>query len=103
MAKTQDEIDRIHADRTAITGKIYIGPNNVYYSGSRIGHLIQESTLAGNITGTTLRSVVSNIGDYTTEEVVTILALVADKLDTSTFDLYVAEAKCFTVAMAVAL
>ncbi len=100
---TQEQINRIHADKTAILGKIYTGPNGVLYSGTKGGYLIQEQTLNGDLKGTTLRAVISQIGNYSTEELSEILISVANKLDKSEFEKYKPEAKCFAIAMAAAL
>ena len=103
MARTQVQINRIHADKSARPGKVYVGPSNVFYVGSKLGHLIQESTLLGEVGGTTLRSVINSIGDYSREELIEILISVADKVDQIEFEDYKKEAKCFTIAMATAL
>ena len=105
MARSQAQIDRIHADKSASSGKIYIGPMNVFYVGSKLGHLIQESTVLGEVGGTTLRTVLNSIGYYSREEVIEILTAVADKLDNSEFEEYkkTAATKCFTIAMSITL
>ena len=103
MAYTQDQIDRIHQRRIAKYGKIYKAQDGVLYTGSKKGHLIQESPVSGDASGTTLRLLIENIGSYTTIEVIEILESVADKLDKDEFEEYKKEAKCFTIAMSVAL
>lgn len=103
MAYTQQQIDRLHADQAARPGFIYTGPKNVLYVGSKLGHLIQESPVSGEVTGTTLKLLISKIGDYSREEIIEILGSIADKLDKSEFEDYKTEAKCFTIAMSTVL
>jgi hypothetical protein len=73
MAKTQAQIDRIHQDRTAIAGRVYEGPKQVLYVGSKKGHLIQETFLRGDVEGTSLNSRIKSLGKYSTEEIEEIL------------------------------
>lgn len=103
MAYTQQQIDRIHADKSAKAGFIYAGPNKTLYVGSQLGHLIQESYVNGEASGTTLRLLINNIGQYSREEIVEILTSVSEKLDKTEFEDYKKEAKCFTIAMSIAL
>jgi hypothetical protein len=103
MAKTEQEIRNIHTNKRAIYNKIYIGPNNVMYVGLRSGALQQGSDMKGEVIGNTLRSIINNIGSYTRDELITILGEVANKVDTVDFEEYKKEAKCFTIATAIAL
>jgi hypothetical protein len=80
MAKTQEQIDRIHASRTAVPGRIYTGPNGVRYSGSRLGHLTQEANMAGDVVGTTLQSKVNSLGKYSISEVEELLDGIRDEV-----------------------
>ena len=72
MAYSQQQIDRIHSQRLAVAGRIYLGPKGVLYSGSKLGHLIQEEVLGGDLRGTTLAAKL-NLGEYNIEDLVDLL------------------------------
>lgn len=99
----QKQIDQIHLNKRAVEGKIYTGPKNILYYGHPNGHLVQQDLMSGDIIGTTLRSVVARIGDYTVEELTEILESIADMVTREEFEEYKKEAKCFTMAMSIAL
>lgn len=99
----QKEIDRIHLNKAAKSGKIYTGPKNILYYGHPNGHLVQQDQMSGDVIGTTLRSVVAKIGDYSVEELTEILESIADMISREEFEEYKQEAKCFTITMATAL
>ena len=82
--KTKQEIDKINLDKKAVYGKIYIGPGNTFYIGSREGALIRESPLEGDLNGTTLRNKIGNLGKYTVKEIENILDALSTVSTTST-------------------
>tara|TARA_R110000765_G_scaffold386217_1_gene478203 strand:+ start:1428 stop:2000 length:573 start_codon:yes stop_codon:yes gene_type:complete len=69
MSSTQIQIESIHTSRKARSGKVYTGPGNVRYSGSKLGHLIQEALMEGDVDGTTLKSRIARLGKFSVKEI----------------------------------
>lgn len=65
-------INQIHNKQLAIKGRIY-EENGKFYVGQPNGSLKVEEYLGGDLQGTTLRSEVIRVGDYTTEELMDLL------------------------------
>ena len=103
MALTKADIDRLHRNRQATPGKIYKDTLGNLYSGTKDKGLHRESILSGELVGTTLSSIINNIGEYSREEIIELLSLIRDKVDQTEFDEFKKEAKCFSVAMGIAL
>jgi hypothetical protein len=100
---TKSQIRRIHSLRQAVKDQLYQQDSGELFVGTAEGYLKREIRVIGDVAGTSLQSSVERIGDYTTSEAVAILEDVANKLDKEEFEEYKKEAKCFTIAMAVAL
>lgn len=73
------KLRHIHINKLAVEGKIYTEDGR-YYIGQSDGTLKVEQYLNGDLSGTTLRSIVSQIGDYTTDELITLLESLRDDI-----------------------
>lgn len=99
MAYTQDQIDDFHRKRKGVKDKLYIGPKNTLYIGTAEGYLMREGTLKGEVTGTTLNSIINSFDKYSREELLELLGLIKElviKMETKAD-------KCFVIAMSTAL
>ena len=100
---TQEELDKIHVQRQAIDGTFYGGPNDDLYIGEASGYLHKAKIVQGEITGTSLATVVSSIGDFSREEIISLLGSAKNLITKEELEKEVKELKCFNLAMSVAL
>jgi len=101
------KIERIHTKRLARTRALY-KENNKFYIGQDTGLLKIEEYQEGDVTGTTLRTKVSRVGDYTTAELMLVIAGLLDSIDELNTELDELEAefeayKCKSIGLMIAL
>lgn len=99
MAYSQAQIDDFHKKRKAVPGKLYIGPKNVLYIGTLEGYLLRENPVKGEVTGTTLKTIINSFDKYSREELLALLALIIEHEEI----LPTKADKCFALAMSIAL
>lgn len=73
------KIEQIHLRKLAVKGKIY-EEGGKYYVGQTDGSLKVEHYLGGDLQGTTLRSEVIRVGNYTTDELMSLLDELAEDI-----------------------
>jgi len=101
------EIERIHNTRIAVPGRIYEDVNRVKYVGTKNKRLDIQKALSGDATGTTLGSSVDFIAGVSSTELIKRIEIIEEtlpeKVDETEFEEYKKQAKCFAVAMSIAL
>ena len=101
MAFTPEEIKIINSNGTATPDKVYASTDSIWYIGTKTGRLDIEKPLLGNVTGTTLRTIVSQIGIYSTEELEELLEVIIGRLDG--LDKAIKEVECKALTYSIAL
>jgi hypothetical protein len=101
------ELERLHRTRRAVNGRVYEDINRVKYTGTPEGFIERQVNVAGDVEGNTLGSSVNTVGGVSSTELISRLEKVEntlpEKVDETDFEKYKQEAKCFSIAMAVAL
>jgi uncharacterized protein Smg (DUF494 family) len=100
---TQEEIDKIHSKKQAVHNQLYGGPGDTVYIGRLDGYLEKAIDLQGEVGGSTLATLVNSIGNFSREEIVTLLGSIENLATKEELASEVKKLKCFNLAMSVAL
>ena len=98
-----EEISKIHASKKAVFGQFYEDADGNLYIGRADGYLKKEIATRGEVAGTSLQTVIENMGDYSREQILALLASIENLATKEELADAVTEAKCFSVAMSLAL